>query len=181
MKLNTAVFLDLNGTLVSPLKQESLSEMKIIPGADLAVAKLIEEELICPVITIQSGIAKGRFTEQEFRAWFSVFFTNLKLDIKGPYICPHRFAEHCICKKPNSFLYEQAAKDYSIDLSTSYVIGDTNLDVVAGKNMGGHGCLVRTGCAVSESEYQNARPNASYIGQTLGEVVNWILKNKRNE
>jgi hypothetical protein len=46
LKSNIAVFLDLNGTLVSPLKQESLSEMKIIPGADLAVAKLIEEELM---------------------------------------------------------------------------------------------------------------------------------------
>ena len=181
MKSNSAVFLDLNGTLVLPLKQRSLSEIKIIPGADLAVAKLIEEKLICPVITIQSGIAKGRFTEQEFRDWFSVFFTNLKLDLKGPYICPHRFAEPCICKKPNSFLYEQAAKDYSIDLSRSYVIGDTSWDVIAGKNIGGRGCLVRTGWAASESEYQNARPNASYIGQTLGDVVNWILKNERSE
>ena len=175
------MFLDLNGTLVLPLKSESLSEMRIIPGADLAVARLIEEKLICPVVTIQSGIAKGRFTEQEFRNWFSGFFMNLKLDIKGPYICPHRFAEDCMCKKPNTFLYEQAAKDYSIDLSKSYVIGDTNLDIIAGKNMGGHGCLVRTGCAVSESEYQKARPNASYIGETLGDVVNWILRNKRNE
>jgi histidinol-phosphate phosphatase family protein len=181
VKSNSAVFLDLNGTLVLPLKQKSLSEIKIIPGADLAVAKLIKEKLICPVITIQSGIAKGRFTEQEFRDWFSVFFTNLKLDLKGPYICPHRFAEPCICKKPNSFLYEQAAKDYSIDLSRSYVIGDTSWDVIAGKNIGGRGCLVRTGWGASESEYQNARPNASYIGQTLGDVVNWILRNERNE
>ena len=181
MKSNTAVFLDLNGTLVSPLKPGSLSEMKIIPGADLAVAKLIEEKLICPVITVQSGIAKGRFTEKEFRSWFLVFFAKLKLEVKGPYICPHRFAEHCICKKPNLFLYEQAAKDYSIDLSKSYVIGDTNLDVLAGKNMGGYGCLVRTGWGVNESEYQNAIPNASYIGETLGDVVDWILRKKRNE
>ena len=181
MKSNNAVFLDLNGTLVLPLKQESLSEIKIIPGADSAVAKLIEAKLICPVITIQSGIAKGRFTEKEFRDWFSVFFAKLKLDIKGPYVCPHRFAEDCICKKPNLFLYEQAAKDYSINLSGSYVIGDTTKDVMAGKNMGGHGCLVRTGWAAGESEYQNAKSNASYIGQTLGDVVNWILKNERSE
>lgn len=51
----------------------------------------------------------------------------------------------------------------------------------AGKNMGGHSCLVRTGFRLSESEYQKARPNASYIGQTLGDVVNWILRNKRND
>jgi len=180
LKSNRAVFLDLNGTFVLPLKQKTLSEIEIIPGADIAVAKLIEEKLICPVITIQSGIAKGRFTEQEFRNWFSAFFANLNLDIKGPYICPHRFAEHCICKKPNSFLYEQAANDYSIDLSRSYVIGDTAWDIIAGKNIGAHGCLVRTGYAANESEYQNAVSNASYIGQSLKDVVNWILKNERN-
>jgi D-glycero-D-manno-heptose 1,7-bisphosphate phosphatase len=133
LKSNTAVFLDLNGTLVLPLKQESLSEMRMIPGVDMAIAKLVEANLICPVVTIQSGISKGRFTEQEFRDWFSVFFRTLKVKIQGPYICPHRFAEQCVCKKPNSFLYEQAAKDYSIDLSKSYVIGDTTMDVTAGK------------------------------------------------
>jgi D-glycero-D-manno-heptose 1,7-bisphosphate phosphatase len=175
------VFLDLNGTLVLPLKSESLSEMRIIPGADLAVARLIEEKLICPVVTIQSGIAKGRFTEQEFRNWFSGFFGNLKLDLKGPYICPHRFGEDCVCKKPNTFLYEQAAKDYSIDLSRSYVVGDTSLDVIAGKNIGGHGCLVRVGSVANDSEYKDERQNASFIGQTLSDIVNWILTNKRNE
>ena len=175
------MFLDLNGTLISPSKPKSLFEMKIIPGADLAVARLIEKKLICPVVTIQSGIAKGRFTEQEFHNWFSCFFMNLKLDLKGPYICPHRFAEECICKKPNTFLYEQAAKDYSIDLSRSYVVGDTSLDVIAGKNLGGHGCLVRTGSATNDSEYKDARQNASFIGQTLSDVVNWILTNKSNE
>ena len=174
--MNKAVFLDLNGTLVLPLRQESLAEMELIYGVNLAVAKLLAANFICPVVTIQSGIGKGRFTEREFRDWFSVFFGELKLDIKGPYICPHHFAEDCICKKPNPFLYEQAAKDHAIDLSRSYVIGDTTWDVIAGKNMGGQGCLVRAGGALGETEYQKAKPYASYIGETLGDVVQWILE-----
>jgi D-glycero-D-manno-heptose 1,7-bisphosphate phosphatase len=181
LKSNIAVFLDLNGTLVLPCKPQSLGEMKLIPGADRAVVNLLQHGIICSVITIQSGIEKKRFTEEEFRRWFSAFFADLGLDLKGPYICPHRFAKNCICKKPNSFLYEQAAKDYAIDLSNSYVIGDTVLDVMAGKNMGGYGCLVRTGYAESENEYLKARPFASYVGQTLGDVVNWILSNERNQ
>ena len=180
LRYNKAVFLDLNGTLVLPLKQESLSEMKLVSDADLAVAKLIEEKFVCPVITIQSGIAKGRFTEYEFRIWFSNFFSELRLDVKGPYICPHRFAEPCLCKKPGLLLYKQAAKDYSIDLSRSYVIGDTASDVMAGKKMGGTGCLVKTGWKENESEYENAKHKASYIGYTIGEVVDWILTNERN-
>ncbi len=116
-----------------PLKQESLSEMKMIPGVDMAIAKLIEAKLISPVVTIQSGISEGRFTEQEFRDWFSGSFRTMKVKIQGPFICQYRFAEQCVCKKPNSFLYEQAAKDYSIDLSKSYIIGDTTLDVIPEK------------------------------------------------
>jgi len=179
MEMNKAVFLDLNGTLVLPLRQESLAEIEPIPGANLAVEKLLAAKFICPVVTIQSGIAKGRFTEQEFRYWFSAFFGGLKLDVRRPYVCPHRFAEDCVCKKPNPFLYQQAAKDYGIDLSRSYVIGDTAWDVMAGKNMGGQGCLVRTGCAVDEAEYQKALPHAAYTGSTLGDVVQWILKHEQ--
>ncbi|MGF7037701.1 HAD-IIIA family hydrolase [Mucilaginibacter lappiensis] len=180
MQMNKAVFLDLNGTLVLPLRQESLAEMELIPGIDLAVAKLLTANFICPVVTIQSGIGKGRFTEREFRDWFAAFFGKLKLDVKGPYICPHRFAEDCICKKPKPFLYEQAVKDYAIDLSGSYTIGDTSWDVLAGKNMGGHGCLVRTGCTENEMEYRKAKPHAAYVGQTLDDVVQWILKTEQS-
>jgi D-glycero-D-manno-heptose 1,7-bisphosphate phosphatase len=130
-------------------------------------------------VTIQSGIGKGRFTDKEFRDWFSDFFRKLKLDIKGPYICPHRFAEPCECKKPNPFLYEQAATDHAIDLSRSYVIGDTAWDVIAGKNIGGHGCLVRTGWGENETEYQQAKPFMAYSGKNLNDVVSWILKNEK--
>jgi histidinol-phosphate phosphatase family protein len=179
MKMNKAVFLDLNGTLVLPVKQESLAELKLIPGADRAVAVLLEANFICPVVTIQSGIGKGRFTDKEFRDWFSDVFRKLKLDIKGPYICPHRFAEPCECKKPNLFLYEQAAADHAIDLSRSYVIGDTAWDVIAGKKMGGQGCLVRTGWGENETEYQHAKPFVAYSGKSLNDVVGWILKNEK--
>jgi histidinol phosphatase-like enzyme len=66
--------------------------------------------------------------------------------------------------------------DHAIDLYGSYVIGDTAWDMMAAKNMGGQGCLVRTDCAGSETEYQKAKPDAAYIGQTLDEVVQWILE-----
>jgi D-glycero-D-manno-heptose 1,7-bisphosphate phosphatase len=171
-----AVFLDLNGTLVMPLKQESLAELTLIPGADLAVSQLIAAGFVCPVVTIQARIAKGLFTEQEFRAWFADFFGRLGLDLKGPYVCPHRYGQPCPCKKPSPMLYEQAARDLSIDLSQSYVVGDTAADVMAGRNFGGLGCLVRTGFGEKESEVEAARPAAAFIGGTLGEVAKWILR-----
>ena len=99
-----AVFLDLNGTLVLPLRQESLHEMTLIPGADTAIARLLACGLVCPVVTVQARIEKGLFTESEFRAWFTSFFSNRGLDVKGPYICPHKYNHACPCEKPNSLL-----------------------------------------------------------------------------
>lgn len=71
MKQKRAVFLDLNGTVVLPLNQESLAEMRLIPGADHAISRLLAVGFLCPVVTVQSRIEKGLFAEAEFRAWFT--------------------------------------------------------------------------------------------------------------
>ena len=120
MKKHRAVLLDLNGTVVWPLKQESLDEMTLIPGSDVAITRLLALGFVCPVVTVQSRIEKGLFTEAEFRAWFADFFGNLGLAVKGPYVCPHRYDRPCPCEKPNSLLYQQAADELSLDLSQSY-------------------------------------------------------------
>src|SRR5215207_9906731 len=104
MAKDKAVFLDLNGTLVLPLKQERLSDLYPIPGAVGAVARLVRAGFLCPVITVQSRIAKGLFTSEEFLEWFRDFESALATEgavVRGPYVCPHRFAEPCACKKPN--------------------------------------------------------------------------------
>ena len=178
MNKNRAVFLDLNGTLVLPLKQESLDEMVLIPGADIAIARLLASGFVCPVVTVQSRIEKGLFTEAEFRDWFADFFGNLGLDVKGPYICPHRYNRPCPCKKPNSFLYQQAAQELSLDLSRSYTIGDSLQDVEAAYHFGGTGCLVRTGGASEDSIVEKAEASAAFIGDTIMNVVEWIINKK---
>ena len=174
-----AVFLDLNGTIVLPLKQESLDEMTLIPGADLAIVRLLAAGFLCPVVTVQARIAKGLFTESEFRAWFADFFGNLGLDVKGPYICPHRYNDSCPCQKPNSFLYEQAAADWSIDLRRSYTIGDSPQDVEAARRFGGTGCLVRTGWAAEDKFLDEARPFAAFIGDSISDAVEWVVNREQ--
>ena len=158
-----------------PVKVNYLSDLKLIPGADKAVVELINAGFLCPVVTVQSRIAKELFSESEFRTWFQDFFGRLKLNLKGPYICPHRFSEPCECKKPNSMLYDQAARDFSIDLRKSYVVGDSASDVEAAKNIGGLGCFVKTGWGKKKSELEAARLYADFVGNSLGEVTDWIL------
>lgn len=176
MKQNRAVFLDLNGTIVLPIKQESLSELTLIPGADLAITRLIDFGFVCPVVTVQSRIEKGLFAESEFRTWFADFFGNLSLDVKGPYICPHRFNHPCPCEKPNPFLYEQAASDFSIDLRSSYTIGDSPQDVEAARRFGGTGCFVKTGWAIENPiVVEEVQASSAFIGDTIIDIVDWII------
>jgi len=180
MKTHRAVFLDLNGTLVLPLKQESLDEMTLVPGADTAIARLLTFGLVCPVVTVQARIEKGLFTEAEFRAWFMSFFSNLGLDVKGPYICPHKYNHVCPCQKPNSLLYQQAAQELGLDLSRSYTIGDSPQDVQAACRFGGTGSLVRTGWAAQDQVVEKARASAAFIGDTIADAVQWILSKERD-
>src|SRR4030095_15714825 len=153
--MNRAVFFDLNGTLVLPIKFGSLSELELIPGAGEAVARLCQAGFICPVVTVQSGIAKGVFSQHEFLNWFGHFMLKMgayAARLEGPYVCPHRFAKPCPCKKPNTLLYEQAAADHKIDLEHSFVVGDSASDVCAAYRFKGKGCLVKTGWATNQSE-----------------------------
>src|SRR5579863_5347665 len=86
------VFLDLNGTLVDPLKQERLDELTLIPGAAGAVARIASAGFVCPVVTVQSRIAKGLFSMADFQTWFAAFAADLKGKgalVVGPYVCPH--------------------------------------------------------------------------------------------
>jgi histidinol phosphatase-like enzyme len=62
------VFLDLNGTLVEPLKQERLDELTLILGVAAAIARLSVAGFVCPVVTVQSRITKGLFTMRDFEA-----------------------------------------------------------------------------------------------------------------
>lgn len=173
-----AVFLDLNGTLVLPLKQERLDDLTPIPGAMAAVARLTGAGFLCPVITVQSRIAKGLFTEAEFRDWFASFATAARehgAELHGAYVCPHRYAEPCQCKKPNPFLYERASADLSISLAESFVIGDSPEDMQAASRIGARGCMVSTGWAIDPAVVATVEAEASFVAPSIVDAVEWIL------
>lgn len=178
--MKQAVFLDLNGTLVEPVRVDSLDELGLIEGAFEAVVKLNKAGFICPVITVQSRIAKGYFSEQEFLTWFNSFKKDAaqhNAEILGPFVCPHRFKdkETCICEKPKPYLYEQAAREYDIDLKNSIVIGDTASDIEAGIALGTKSCLVSTGWGYEQSNQDKAVALNVHIASNLLEAVNWFL------
>ncbi|HLA13557.1 MAG TPA: HAD-IIIA family hydrolase [Gemmatimonadaceae bacterium] len=172
------VFLDLGGTLVEPLKPERLDELTTIPGAVEAVSRLSAAGFVCPVITVQSRIAKGLFSDAQFEAWFVRFAADLDAAgarVVGPYVCPHRSIEPCRCKKPNTLLFERAAAEHGIDIAQSFVIGDSPDDMRAARRLGARGCLVRTGWAADPRVADRAALDANVVASTIGDAVDWIL------
>ena len=162
-----------------PLLVDSLDQLQVVAGVESAIGKLSRAGLACPVVTIQSRIAKGVFSVEQFLDWFETFRSALGrtgAHIAGPYVCPHRFKGPCECKKPSPFLYQQAAREHGLDLQRSFVIGDSAIDVAAARGCDGRGCLVRTGYGRDEREVTRARADAAFIADSFVEAVNWVLE-----
>jgi len=178
MEPKRGVFLDLNGTLVEPVLVERLQDLKVIDGAPEAIARLCRAGFVCPVVTVQSRIEKGLFSEGQFREWFSGLAEHVATrggSLVGPYVCPHRFSTVCACAKPQTLLYERAALEHGISLADSFVVGDTAADVEAADRFGGRGCLLKSGLAGGAADAAAGRLFACCTARTLGEITDWIL------
>jgi D-glycero-D-manno-heptose 1,7-bisphosphate phosphatase len=172
-----AVFLDLNGTLVMPISAESPQDFIELPGARQAVRRLVLAGFICPVITVQSRIAKGVYSQGQFNDWFARFQADWASEgalLSGPYVCPHRFYSGCNCAKPQPALYLQACRELHLDPCQSFVIGDSAADVFAATNIGARGCLVLTGNGCKDRD--DCEHEAFVVGDSIHEVVERLLE-----
>jgi D-glycero-D-manno-heptose 1,7-bisphosphate phosphatase len=174
--MSKAVFLDLNGTLVLPVQVQSLEEYQPIAGSIEAVRLLNAAGFLCPVVTVQTRIEKGYFSEAAFRAWFASFQAThaaQAAQLAGLYLCPHSSRANCACYKPQPKLYLDAAHDHQIDCISSYVVGDTLGDVQAGAAIGAKSAFVQTGWA--DRYLPQHAGEAHYVGADLLAVAHWII------
>ena len=94
--------------------------------------------------------------------------------VDGIYYCPHHPDENCACRKPNTALFRRAAEEFDIDLSRSLVIGDTQMDIDAGKALGCKTILVTTG----PQGGNGIVGSPDYVAGTLLEAVQWQTGNE---
>ena len=146
-----AVFLDRDGTLNKDRGFiTSPDQLELIDGVAEAVKAINKSGYLAIVITNQPVIARGDCTFEELAEIHAKMETELGKDgafIDGLYFCPHHkdkgftgerpeYKCDCDCRKPKSGLFLQAAKDFNIDLSQSYMIGDSLKDIEAGEKVG---------------------------------------------
>lgn len=144
-----ALFLDRDGTLIqeSPGYRKQGDSIRLIPDIGPLLWLWTAKDYQIFTITNQSGINKGLITWEDVR-WvqtqlaFQVMLDRSLLagyqlwDLNHLYCCPHTPEQQCGCRKPKPGLILQAAKDWSIDLSQSVMVGDRETDVDAGINAG---------------------------------------------
>ena len=148
MSDRTAVFLDRDGTIIEDTGFVGHpSGVRLLPGADGAIARLNQAGLPVIVVTNQSGIARGLFDEAAYSA------TVRRLDellaaggarIDGRYHCPHHpdFTGPCECRKPGLLLYRRAAADHGLHLARSWWVGDRLRDVLPAERFDARGLLI---------------------------------------
>ncbi len=146
--MNTrAVFLDKDGTLVDDIPYNINPDLiRLVPGARESLRDLQEAGYELIVISNQSGVARGFFTEEDLipvEKRLHALFSAAGVSLAGFYYCPHhpqgrlpRYAISCDCRKPNPGMLYQAAREHHIDLAASWMIGDILDDVEAGNRAG---------------------------------------------
>ena len=137
--LARAVMLDRDGTINynQPEYCHRIEDFKFIPGAIEALQRLSLSEYKIAIITNQSGIGRGYFSEEDFHIlnnWMLDYLKKRGIRIDGVYYCPHHPDEGCGCRKPGIELFLKAAKELGLNLSKSWYVGDSKSDVVAGRS-----------------------------------------------
>ena len=154
-------------------------DFHILPGVVEGITLLNRAGFCVIVVTNQRCIAKGLMTVadlEKMHQQMSDFLARAGATIDAIFYCSHEVAQSCNCRKPAPGMLLEAASSYGIDLPASWMIGDSDIDVEAGKNAGCNTVrLVATNETVDESGRRDATRNyADIVAPSLLEAVRQI-------
>lgn len=191
-KKQRAIFLDRDGTVSYEVGYVNHpSRYDIMPGTVEAIRKINQSEFLAIVVTNQAGVARGYFQEGlilEIHEKLRKLLSDKGAFLDAIYYCPHHpevgdpaYRKECDCRKPKPGLLQKAQQDLQIDLTRSYIIGDSIKDVEAGHRVGMPGILVLTGYGRGEQEYHSSKWSVRpiHIADDLKAAVDWILSRER--
>lgn len=183
-----AVFVDRDGTLIEDVGYlDRLDRLKLFPYTLDAIRLLNQGGYKVVVVTSQNGVAQGVLTEEflgEAHAHLSRLCEAAGGKIEGYYYCPHsthaaveRYRTECECRKPKPGMILAAARDHSLDLAQSFVVGDRWRDIEMGLAAGTKAVLVETGYGKTEAGRRPSTIEPVPVSANLIEATSWILRN----
>lgn len=173
--LQRAIFLDRDGVINKEKNYlYKIKDFEFIDGVFDACIYLSKLNYIIIVITNQSGIARGYYSENDFNNltnWMLKEFLKHNIEIHDVFYCPHGPTSTCYCRKPQPGLFLKAKEKYNIDMENSWAIGDKENDIRAANDSGvKNTILVKSGHKIVESE-----SNAMRIINSIKNVDQIIL------
>ncbi|MBI5375223.1 MAG: HAD family hydrolase [Candidatus Schekmanbacteria bacterium] len=184
---NIAVFIDRDGTLtVEGGYINDPNRLTLLPRSARAIRLLNKNGIKAILATNQAGIARGYFDEPTLKKTLERL--NLLLAVEGAYLdgiyyCPHHptagkppFRKKCSCRKPLPGMLTKAKKDFNLDLSRCFVIGDKGSDVSLARVVNAKAIIVKTGYGEGEIELNGSKKiSADFIADDLLDAVEWII------
>ncbi|MBV9173004.1 MAG: HAD-IIIA family hydrolase [Chloroflexi bacterium] len=172
MTARNAVFLDRDGVLVReividghPFAPVTLEAFELLPEAAAQIQRLRDAGFLCIVFTNQPEMATGELAADILDTMHGQLRATVPVD--DIYVCPHRDADQCACRKPLPGMLTAAAEKFGVDLKGSFVIGDRWRDIEAGRTVGCYSILIER--PYSACETADARVD------TLTEAVEAVL------
>jgi len=184
------VFLDRDGVINRNRDNDYVkdwSEFEFLPNSLKAIKLLTDAGYQLIIITNQACINKGILSPKTLDKIHDRIVSEVEDSgghIRAIYYCPHRDEEKCECRKPKPGMLVQAASEHAIELSDTYLIGDSTRDIEAGQRFGAHSLLVLT--RRDRKEHQQRILHANTIGATQSQqafddlyaAASWIVSRK---
>jgi len=178
-QLRPAVFLDRDGVINRKAPDgryiTTVRDFAFLPAVTECVKRLNHAGFPVIIITNQRGVATGSIAAlQEIHDRMLYEFAKAGALISDVYVCPHDYSDGCECRKPLPGMLLKAAADHSLDLAGSWMIGDSDSDVQAGKAAG-----CRT-IRISASPLGEDEVEPDYKTTGLKDAVDWVLQRAAN-
>ena len=178
---NRTVFVDRDGTINENTGYiKNPEDLVLYPKVSEGIRLLNKNGYKVIVITNQSGISRGYFSEETLEKIHNKMKEELsKKDafIDAIYFCPHHPDENCKCRKPQPGLLKTAIKEFDVDVSKSFIIGDRMLDIEAGNKVGCKTILVPEKKEIVKNEMEKSNITPDYIANDFVKGVEWIIAN----
>jgi D-glycero-D-manno-heptose 1,7-bisphosphate phosphatase len=183
--LRPAVFLDRDGTIAEEVGYlNHASRFRMFPFAAAAIRRLNEAGFPVIVASNQSGVGRGYFPESLVQTVNELMTEQLAASgarIDAVYYCPHTSADNCDCRKPKTGMIERAAREHSLDMARSFIVGDRYGDIELARRAHAKGILVRTGYGEGELAWHSDKwpSQPDFVAEDLSKAADWILRQPR--